>query len=105
MAWYAKIQNNIVIEVTYVVDNLDSDWLYREYGGTWLKCTEDGSLRNVFPSAGFTYNNEEDIFYPPKPFPSWIFDINKKQWVAPVDFPQDGARYLWDEEIKQWVVT
>jgi hypothetical protein len=65
MAWYAKIENNKVIEVTFVVDNLDSNWLYRECGGKWLKCTEDGSLRKLFPAIGFIYDENEDVFcYP-----------------------------------------
>jgi len=103
MAWYAKIQNNVVVEVTYAPDKNDSDWLYREFGGVWLKCKEDGSLRNLFPTIGFTYNENEDSFYPPKPFESWNFDRVEKRWTAPVSCPQDTNRYKWDESTTSWV--
>lgn len=105
MAWYAKIENNKVIEVTYLVDNLDSNWLYREYGGTWLKCDEKGVIRKTFPAVGFTYDKEKDAFYPPQPFASWTYDEAKKYWVSPVAYPTDGQSYKWDETVENWIAV
>jgi hypothetical protein len=103
MAWYAKIENNIVIDVLYLVDTKDSEWLYREYGGTWLRCAEDGSIRQFFPAAGFTYDSQRDAFLPPKPFASWIFDEATCCWISPVPMPTDDMRYTWNEETQSWI--
>jgi hypothetical protein len=103
MAWYAKVENNIVTDVLYLVDTKDSDWLYREYGGTWLRCAEDGSIRQCFPSIGYNYDSQTDAFTPPKPFASWLYNQTTHQWYAPVTYPTDGKRYLWDETTTSWV--
>ena len=104
MAWYAKIENNIVTNVLYLVDTKDSDWLYREYGGTWLRCTEDGSIRQCFPNIGFAYDVDRDAFVPPQPFPSWVFIANTCQWAAPTAYPDDNNKYIWDETSTSWVL-
>jgi hypothetical protein len=103
MAWYAKIENNTVAIVLYLVDTKDSDWLYREYGGTWLRCAEDGSIRQCFPATGFTYDSQRDAFVPPKPFDSWVLDEATCRWKAPVPMPTDGTRYTWNEETQSWI--
>ena len=103
MAWYAKIENNKVIEVTFVVDNLDSNWLYREYGGAWLKCDEKGVIRKTFPAVGFTYDKEKDAFYPPQPYQSWILNEETCLWGPPIPYPDDGGQYGWDESTTSWV--
>ena len=37
-----------------------------------------------------------------KPFDSWIFNENICQWDAPVQYPQDGRWYTWDESTISW---
>lgn len=85
MAWYAKVNGSIVTDVLYLVDTKDSDWLYREYGGTWLRCSEDGSIRKCFPAIGYSYDSEKDAFISPRPNDSWTFDEATCRWVAPVE--------------------
>jgi len=102
MAWYAKVENNIVTDVLYLVDNKDSDWLYREYGGTWLKCTEDGSIRKCFPNVGYVYDSQTDSFTPPKPFNSWILNETTCNWDSPIPYPIDNKSYSWDETTTSW---
>ena len=34
---------------------------------------------------------------------SWIWNEDKLSYVAPIDAPNDGYPYLWDEEAKAWV--
>lgn len=105
MAWYAKIENSKVAEVTFVADLLDSNWLYREFGGTWLKCDDQGAIRSIFPAVGFAYDKDKDAFFPPQPFASWAYDEAKKYWVSPVAYPTDGKRYRWDEAVKNWIAV
>lgn len=102
MAWYAKInKDNVVTQVTFTVDSKDSDWLYREYGGTWLKCNE-GELRVNFPVVGYTYNKELDAFIPPKPYNSWSLNEDTCLWQSPVVPPNDNKKYRWNESLLNW---
>jgi hypothetical protein len=103
MSWYARVKDGIVNQVTYLVDTKDGDWLYREHGGQWLRCAEDGSLRMNFPAIGYTYDPQRDAFIPPKPYPSWILNEYTCLWDAPVPMPQDGKIYNWDEATTSWV--
>jgi len=105
MAWYAKIENNEVIEVSFIIDSLDSNWLFREYGGTWLRCTEDGTVRGIFPAVGFKYDRVKDEFFPPQPFNSWTYNEILKRWTTFVDCPPDGKRYKWNECGQEWVLS
>jgi hypothetical protein len=103
MAWYAKIVNGAVSEVTFFTDRYDSEIIYRELGGTWLKCCEAGSLRKHFPAVGYTYDRERDAFIPPKPFASWVLNDDTCLWNAPVAMPDDGKQYQWNEDTQAWV--
>ena len=49
-----------------------------------------------------------------KPYESWVLkdvvigvdnnvDVIRTKWVAPVDYPNDGNSYIWDEEKINWV--
>lgn len=103
MSWYAKVENNLVTNVIYVVDGKDSDWCHREYGGTWLAVSEDGGIRVVFPGVGYIYDVKRDVFYPPSPYASWVFNEVTWSWIAPIPYPEDGKNYVWDEQTTSWV--
>jgi hypothetical protein len=45
---------------------------------------------------------DSGYFYPPQPYPSWVKD--EGVWAAPLSMPDDGGRYQWDEELRDWVV-
>lgn len=36
-------------------------------------------------------------------FSSWIFSEELCQFIPPIDMPNDGKYYLWNEEITNWV--
>lgn len=59
-------------------------------------------FRGNFAGIDFTYDPLLDAFIPPKPFESWILDNSILDWVSPVAYPTDGARYFWNEEKKSW---
>jgi len=55
---------------------------------------------------GGTYDPVNNVFMPPPPYPSWIFDLNTKTWQSPVPRPDDGIqKFLWNESEKKWVGT
>ena len=45
-------------------------------------------------------------FYPPKRYPSWVWDEEENDWIAPKSQPQlaDGelALWIWNEELLEW---
>jgi hypothetical protein len=46
----------------------------------------------------------DGIFFPPKPFESWVMDPLNKIWKAPIDEPAftPGSYHSWNEENQQW---
>lgn len=37
----------------------------------------------------------------PKPYQSWILD-QEGRWYAPVEHPNDGGFYIWNEDSQSW---
>ena len=126
MAHYAFINdNNTVTQVIVGRDEDDlpegiTDWedYYGErMGQTCLRTsyntvanqhTAGGTpFRGNYAGIGFSYNEEEDVFVPPQPYPSWILSPETVSWEAPVAYPEDGEDYVWNENKKEWelVVT
>ena len=69
----------------------------------WVQTSYNGSMRGKYADIGDTYDSEADRFIPPSPFPSWVFDEDSYAWIAPVQYPEDGLVYKWDEATTSWV--
>ena len=134
MAYYALLdENNIVTQVISGIDEDDtstlpsefSSWeeFYGNYHGRTCKRTsyntksnvhEDGgtAFRGNHAGIGYSYNEANDIFLPPKNYDSWVLDTSKANWKAPVDEPSDTnyeadtslpiKNYEWNEETQAW---
>jgi hypothetical protein len=118
MAHFAEIDENGTVLRVLVVDNAqESDgqnFLANTLGlgGTWVKTsynTQGGvhsgggtPLRKNYAGVGYTYDSVRDAFIPPKPYASWILNEDSCTWNAPVAYPTDGARYVWNEETTSW---
>lgn len=110
MAHYAFLdENNIVTEVITgrneweEVDGI-TDWeqAYGAIRGQVCKRTSYNSkIRGTYAGIGYSYNEEEDIFIAPQPYPSWI--RSGSFWQSPTPMPKDGKRYAWDEETLSWI--
>ena len=59
-------------------------------------------FRGNYAGIGYKYNEEEDVFVPPQPYPSWILSPETVSWEAPVPYPTDGEDYVWNENRKEW---
>jgi len=111
MAHYAYLDdNNIVVAVTVgkdeteTIDGLDTETYYAQGTKYTVKRTSyNGNIRGTYAGIGFTYNPDEDIFVTLQPFPSWV--RSGSFWNAPIPYPSDGNRYLWNEELGDWVET
>lgn len=38
-----------------------------------------------------------------QPFPSWEWNADAWEWVAPTPYPEGGNGYLWDEDTLTWI--
>lgn len=121
MAHFAKVLNGLVTQVIVAepeffetfVDTSPGEWIQTSYntiGGIHYNPetrtpSEDQTkaLRKNFAAAGYTYDAQRDAFIPPKPFASWTLDEETCLWNAPVEYPTDGKKYLWNEEQINWV--
>jgi hypothetical protein len=126
MASFAKIGlNNKVIEVLSVnnevlkdsngieQENIGVDFLTKLTGYPVWKQTSYNTkggvhssggipLRKNHAGIGYTYDEDRDAFIPKKPFNSWILNEDTCQWEAPVVYPNDGQRYIWNEQNQTW---
>ena len=127
MASFAKIENNIVITVVSVVNEVLKDsngveqesigiqflkTLYNEPNAIWKQTSYNTNggvhslggtpFRKNHAGIGYTYDSQRDAFISPKPYNSWILNESTCLWNAPVAYPTDGKRYIWNEEILNW---
>lgn len=116
MAHFAQLdQNNVVLQVIVVHNNelLDNGveseakgitFCQSLFPGTnWKQTSYNGKMRKNYAGIGFTYDAQRDAFIPPQPFSSWVLNETTCQWEAPVPYPQDGKRHIWDEAQQNWV--
>ena len=61
-------------------------------------------FRKNYAGIGYKYDTSRNAFIPPKPYNSWTLNETTCLWEAPVAYPEDGQRYLWNETTKQWDV-
>ena len=62
-------------------------------------------FRKNYAGIGYTYDHARDAFIPPKEYGSWTLNPNSCTWEAPVEYPNDGQHYTWDEENQKWDLT
>ena len=60
--------------------------------------------QNIFQKADLLRkkNNENDVFYAPQPYSKYILDETTWTWKAPVDMPDDGKNYVWNDNTGAW---
>lgn len=62
------------------------------------------ALRANYAGIGYTYDQVNDVFYAPQPYPSWTISAPAWLWEAPVPYPSTGGPYIWDEDTQSWVL-
>lgn len=119
MAHYAFLdENNVVTEVIVGKeeneDGVDWEQHYGAFRGQTCKRTSYNTIGNThklggtpyrknYAGIGYAYDLQRDAFIPPKPYNSWVLNEETCLWEAPVAIPNDGNRYIWDEDNQQWV--
>ena len=117
MAHFAQLDNDNKVLQVIVVNNtelLDENGVEQEQKGidfcksllgadtNWVQTSYNRSFRLNFASTGYTYDEENDVFYAPQPYPSWTLNNTTWLWEAPTPMPTDGKFYIWDETILNW---
>lgn len=122
MAHFAQIDaNNNVLQVV-VISNADIDNLpfpesepvgvafcQNLFGENtnWKQTSYNGNFRREFAAVGGFYYPAADVFVGLQPYPSWVFDNQTAQWVAPVPQPDVAQNYvaIWIEDQQKWVTV
>jgi len=134
MAHFCKINKDNLVEDIIVIDNhqlLDEDGEEQEalgldfikdvlkFDGDWKQCSYNNNIRGNYPADGYTYDEENDEFIPPQPYPSWTYNFETHNLECPVPYPETPPQdqedqgelfdtgkeewtYQWNEEDQSW---
>jgi hypothetical protein len=118
MSHYAKVLDGKVIKVIVAeadffdtfVDASPGEWIQTSYNTKGnVHYGQDGqpdngvALRGNYAGIGFIYDQANDVFYEPQPYPSWTLNTSTWLWESPVLYPNDNKTYLWDEASLSWI--
>jgi len=123
MAHYALLDNNnkVVqvitgIDETELIEGKTPEQWYGEFHN--MKClrTSYNTLANQhnnngvpfrgnYAGIGYVYDEELDVFIPPKPFASWKLNYTTLTWEPPTQRPanEKGFVWKWGEANQEWV--
>lgn len=139
MAHFAKIsEDNIVISVLTLDDKdmLDENgnpneligqkhlekhnnwpahlWIQTSYN-TYQNTHRQGKspFRGNYAGIGFIWDISNQIFLPPKPYNSWVKNLQEARWQSPIgDAPERtpeefeiNSRYEWNENNQSWYLV
>jgi hypothetical protein len=90
MGHYAKIKNDIVVQVDVIDEEYFEENKNSFYKGKWIQTSYNTRagvhllggtpLRKNYAGIGFTYDEERDAFIPPKPSENYELDEETCQW-------------------------
>ena len=116
MAHYAFLdENNTIVDIivgideTKLIEGLNPETWYGNFKGLVCKRTSYNTLKGVhtmggtpfrknYAIIGGTYSFELDAFIAPKILESSVFNEETCSWDFPVEYPDDGNDYIWNEE-------
>jgi hypothetical protein len=134
MSHFAKVENGIVTQVIVIEQEQlntgnwgdPSLWIQTSYNtrgnvhylpNSWTP-SGNTAFRGNYAGVGMIYDKENDVFYMPQPYPSWVLDKSSWTWKPPIKMPEvitppievDGVTvpgipktfYNWDEETLSW---
>lgn len=141
MAHFAKLtENKIVSSVVYVDNSVLQDengveqeslgkahlekhnswpanlWVQTSYNTKNNQHNDSGTaFRGNYAGIGFTWDSENEIFWPPQPYSSWTKNVANARWDPPVAQPEPTEEQLtqinagthiwnttWNESSQTW---
>ena len=89
-------------------------WIQTSYN-TYKNQHKNGGtpFRGNYAGIGYTWDEDNQIFWSKKPYPSWIKDLATASWKSPIgDAPEltqeqkdNNSYYQWNEENQSWDLT
>jgi hypothetical protein len=97
-------------------------WIQTSYNTSGNKHSsgdDSKAFRGNYAGIGYTWDEDNNIFWPKKPFPSWVKHIESASWKSPIgDAPVLTAEqesqneadthrwvYIWNEANQSWDLT
>ncbi len=89
-------------------------WIQTSYNTSGNKHSsgdDSKAFRGNYAGIGYTWDEDNNLFYPKKPYPSWVLNTTTASWHSPIgDAPDDltdeekAARttYVWNEDGQSW---
>ena len=86
---------------------------YNTYANTHNSGDNSKALRGNYAGIGFIWDEDNNMFFPPKPYASWVKDTTTASWKSPIgDAPAlteeeiaANKYYVWNEEGQSWDLT
>ena len=91
-------------------------WIQTSYNTSQNKHSsgdDSKAFRGNYAGIGYEWDEDNNIFWPKKPFPSWVKNLTTAEWQSPIgDAPElteeqisDNKIYNWNEENQSWDLT
>ena len=97
-------------------------WIQTSYNTSQNKHSsgdDSKALRGNYAGIGFEWDEDNNMFWPKKPFPSWVKDLSTASWISPIGLQPDLTseqveqntagtnlwHYVWNETDQQWDLT
>ena len=89
-------------------------WIQTSYNttqGTHNSGDNSKAFRGNYAGIGYTWDEDNNIFYPKSPYASWVLNTTTATWHSPIgDAPDDltdeekaaDTYYMWNEDGKSW---
>jgi len=87
-------------------------WIQTSYNTSAGTHRLDGTpFRGNYAGIGYTWDEDNNIFYPKKPHASWVLNTTTATWHSPIgDAPDDltdeeiaaKTQYVWNEDGQSW---
>jgi len=90
-------------------------WIQTSYNTTGGVHKDGGTpLRGNYAGIGYIWDEDNNLFYPQKPYASWVLNTTTATWHSPIgDAPDDltdeekaaNTSYVWNEGTGAWDKT
>ena len=87
---------------------------YNTQSGKHKSGDDSKALRGNYAGIGYIWDEDNNIFYPKKPYASWVLNTTTASWHSPIgDAPDDltdeekaaNTHYVWNEGTGAWDKT
>ena len=92
---------------------------YNTYNNQHKSGDNSKAFRGNYASIGYTWDEDNNIFWPKKPYASWVKDLTTATWKSPIGDPpaltaeqqsqkEAGTHdwfYAWNEDGQSWDLT